>query len=222
MSKVLAIGDTHFKYHSPVALAHAFEAAKVYKPDIIIQVGDLYDMYSFSKFPKSAIISPFEEVKDSVALAAKFWKTLQKAAPKAECYQLMGNHDARIDKRIQEKMPEMAALFKGRSLLEFPGVETMESDRDFLEIDGVIYVHGWFSKSIDHAKYFNKPVVHGHRHRPCIETQGRLWSMDCGFLADEHSLPLSYGMSKLTHWSNALGLVEDGTPNLVLLGKQSK
>ena len=146
-----------------------------------------------------------------------FWKTIQEIVPKAKCFQILGNHDQRISKRIAEKLPELANLFKVSEWYNFEGVTTMKSDRDFLRLDGVVYVHGWLSKSLDHAKYFNAPVVHGHRHRPCIETEGPIWSMDCGLVADEQSLPMSYTQSKFTKWRMACGLVENGKPHLILL-----
>jgi hypothetical protein len=80
-----------------------------------------------------------------------------------------------------------------------------------------VYTHGYLSKSIDHAKHFGKPVVHGHLHRPGISTFGKLWTMDVGHIANENSLPLSYTQSKVTNWRMACGIVEDGHPRLILL-----
>ena len=150
-------------------------------------------------------------------MATKFWKDIARISPRSKKYQLIGNHDVRVSKRISEKLPELAELFNVIDLYSFKGVKVLKSDRDYLEIDGVVYCHGWLSKSLDHAKHFNKPTVHGHRHRPCIEVDGDLWSMDCGFMADETSLPLQYTMSKLTKWRMAYGIVENKSPRLVLL-----
>jgi hypothetical protein len=121
-------------------------------------------------------------------------------------------------KRITEKMPELCDFFSHKDLYKFEGVKVCQSDRDYIEIDGVVYVHGWLSKSLDHAKYFGKPCVHGHRHRPTIEyDRASLWSMDVGFMADEKSLPLQYTASKFSKWTMACGMVEDGKPRLILL-----
>lgn len=124
----------------------------------------------------------------------------------------------RLAKRILEKIPELELFFSGTEMYKFDGVQVMESDRDFLIIDGVVYCHGWLGKSIDHAKYFNKPTVHGHRHRPEIAIDNAwLWSMDVGFLADIQQLPLKYTPSKWSRWRIACGEVYDKKPELIFL-----
>lgn len=191
---------------------------KELKPDAVVQIGDLLDQYVFSKYSKNPKITPEQDILSGLKLAKKMWEDIQKLVPKAKCYQILGNHDMRMAKRISEKIPEIASVFGHSVMYTFPKVKTLQSDRDFLTLDGVVYCHGWLSKSIDHAKYFNKPAVHGHRHRPAIEVDGPLWSMDVGFMADESSLPLSYTTSKYSRWRMACGQVIDGKqPRLFFL-----
>lgn len=215
--KVFVIGDTHFPYHDKRSLKRILSEIKKEKPDAIVQIGDLLDQYVFSKYPRSTKISVSHDIRKGLRYATEFWKAVRKAAPKAKCYQILGNHDLRMAKRISEKLPELGEIFTHKDLYKFEGVKVMKSDRDYLELDGVVYVHGYLSKSIDHAKHFNKPVVHGHRHRPCIEVEGKLWSMDVGFVADEKQLPLQYTQTKLTKWKKAYGIVENKQPILKFL-----
>jgi len=215
--KVFVIPDTHFPFHNEDALKAILDLIKKEKPTHVVQIGDLLDQYVFSRYSRTPSITPKEDVTYGLAVAARMWKDIKKIVPRAKCYQILGNHDIRLCKRISEKLPELADFFNVKDLYKFDGVKVLESDRDFLEIDGVIYVHGWLSKSLDHAKHFNKPTVHGHRHRPCIDVEGQLWSMDVGFIADEQSVPLNYTMSKLTKWRMACGLVDDRQPRLFLL-----
>jgi len=218
MNKVVIISDTHFPFHHKESLKKVLKLIKKEKPTHVIQIGDLLDQYALSKYARSYDIeTPKTELSRGREEAEAMWKGIQKIVPKAECIQLLGNHDVRGQKRLLEKLPEMESLVDIAGLYKFKKVRTLKSDRDFVEIDGVIYVHGWLSKSLDHAKHFNKPTVHGHRHRPALETQGGLWSMDVGYLGDESELPFSYTMSKLTNWTLAVGVVENGKPRLVLL-----
>lgn len=218
MTKVLVVSDTHIPFQNKKALAKVIEIARKERPTHIVQIGDLLDQYVFSRYSRSHdLLTPEDEVKKATKQATAMWAALQKASPKAKCFQLLGNHDIRVNKRIAERLPELQSLVKTLGLYEFKGVKVLGSDRDYLELGGVVYCHGWLSKSLDHAKHFNRPTVHGHRHRPAIETQGRLWSMDVGFLGDEKQLPFSYTMSKLTSWRMAVGIVEDGQPRLILL-----
>lgn len=215
---VLVIGDTHFPFHNEAAYKNLLKVAKEVKPTHIVQIGDLLDQYVFSKYTRSFDITPGDDIDHGLGVAVRMWADMQLIAPKAKCYQLVGNHDIRISKRISEKLPELSNYFSFKNLYKFNDVKVMESDRDFLEIDGVMYVHGWMSKSIDHAKYFNKPTVHGHRHRPCIEFDRRdLWSMDVGFMADEKSLPLQYTANRFSKWTVSCGVVEDKQPRIILL-----
>lgn len=215
--KVFCIPDTHFPYHNKEALKAIISMIKKEKPTHVVHLGDLLDQYVFSKYTRKMGITPEKDIKDGLKAAQNMWKAVKKAAPRAKCYQILGNHDVRLSKRISERLPELEPFFGVSQLYQFKGVTVLSSDRDYLEIGGVIYIHGWLSKSIDHAKHFNKPTVHGHRHRPCIEVDGNIWSMDCGFIADEKSVPLNYTMSKLTKWRMACGIVENKKPRLILL-----
>lgn len=220
--RVFIWGDTHFPFHHEASYQSNLRAIKTLQPHAVVQIGDLKDKYVFSNYPRNtSFISPEEEVKAASYWSVRFWKEVQQAMPKAKCYQVLGNHDMRIAKRIAEKFPELEAVYSLTNEYKFKGVETLPSDQAFLELDGVIYCHGWLSESIDHAKYFNKPCVHGHRHRPGIYTFGaKLWSMDVGYIADKAQLPLQYTQSTMKHWRRASGIVEARHPQLILLGDE--
>lgn len=216
--KVFVIPDLHFPYTNKKVLKKVINLIKQEKPTHVIQLGDILDQYSFSKFSRSLnLTTPKKEIKRGLGMARQFWKDIQKAAPKAKYLQLLGNHDIRIQKRIAERLPELESLFDLQNLYDFKGVKVSKSDRDHLMIDGVIYTHGHYSKSIDHAKYYLKPTVHGHLHRAGLSTFGDLWSMDVGHLADEKSLPLSYTASKTSRWHMAVAVVENSNPRLILI-----
>lgn len=216
MSKVFIISDAHFPFHSKAAYKHMLAELKKAKPTHVVQIGDLLDQYVFSRYSRSLEITPSNEITLGIRYAEQMWAEIRRCAPKAKCVQVLGNHDVRMKKRIGDRLPELEMM--AADLYSFKGVATLHSDRDYVEIDGVVYVHGWLSKSIDHAKHFNKPVVHGHRHRPAIEVdRPGLWSMDVGFMADEKAVPLNYTMNKLTKWTLACGVVENGQPRLIFL-----
>lgn len=218
MSKVFVIGDLHLPFASKKALKKVYAAIKREKPDVVIQIGDVLDQYSFSKYARSLNLStPKQEFNKGIKQAKEFWATIHKLAPKAKKIQLLGNHDMRIRKKMLAQFPEMESLYDFREHYNFPHVETMKSDRDYIKIDGVVYCHGWYSKSIKHSHHFNSPVVHGHLHRPGVTTEGRIWSMDVGYLADPRQLPLQYSPSKYSNWHHAYGVVDNGTPLLFLL-----
>jgi predicted phosphodiesterase len=216
--KVFVISDTHFPFHSKSGYRKMLEALEKEQPDVVVQIGDLLDQYVFSKYTRSPNISLEQDLVKGLAKAQQMWATIQHLVPGVECYQLLGNHDVRMAKRIAEKLPELGDLISTSDIYAFENVTLLPSDREYLLLDGVVYTHGHLSKSIDHAKHFNKPTVHGHRHRPTIEfDSAKLWSMDVGYMADSKSLPLSYTQTRLSKWTMACGVVENGKPRLIIL-----
>ena len=218
MAKVFVISDTHFPFHNRKALKKVIELIKKEQPTHVIQIGDLLDQYAFSKYSKTLDINPKDELSLARYYAIEMWRAVQSAVPKAKCIQLIGNHDVRMAKRIAERLPELSSIVDPMKLYRFKGVKLVASDRSYVDIQGVRYLHGYLSKSLDHATKQGKSVVHGHRHRPCIETGGKgIWSMDVGFLGNERLLPFQYTQSKTTNWTVAVGIVEEAKPRLILL-----
>jgi predicted phosphodiesterase len=216
-TKVFVISDVHLPFHNNHALQKVYKLIEKEQPTHVVQIGDLVDQYAFSNYPKSMKVPP-KDTEKGLKQAQEMWKKIHTLVPKAKLYQLLGNHDMRMSKRISEKLPALAPFFDLKKMYTFDNVKTMETDRSFLQIDGVIYVHGWFSKSEDHSKYFNKPCVHGHRHKPTIVyTSSNLWSMDVGYMADGKSLPLSYTASDYSKWTLACGIVENRVPRIIKL-----
>lgn len=226
-AKVMVVGDTHFPFADEGAIAQVIAAIKREQPTHVVQIGDLYDQYSFSRFSRSFdIMTPKDEVAKARKQAEAFWRAVQSAAPKAKCHQLLGNHDVRVTKKILDKIPEFESLgSKVRDdLYTFKNVETLHDVRDWIEIDGVIYTHGWYSTLGQHMTYFGKSVVHGHTHRAGIAYQRRgagfIFELDVGHLADETTVPLQYSASKLSRWFKTISIIEDGQPRLVIINNK--
>lgn len=223
----LIIGDVHAPYTDTAALKQIIVQAGRLKPTFIVQMGDLYDQYAFSKYPKSPNHdTPVKESERGRLLAEWMWASLRKAAPKAKCYQLLGNHDVRMSKRIAEKVPELNGMI-GQYALEpflFDGVETSGSDRDALElvINGapVVFHHGWLSKPGDHAKYFARNTVIGHSHSPHTlfhrHHRGAIWELNAGYVGNPDSHVFKYG-SPMHKWTRAYATIDKHGPRVVQL-----
>lgn len=220
--KVLCIPDTHSPWVNEDVILAVYKALETEKFDVVMQMGDLYDLYSYSKFARSHdLCTPKEEIEMGYNWALNFWKNIRKRAPRARLVQLKGNHDDRLMKRAFERWPEAASIISRaeHSLYSFPNVETVPDSRDGLEIEGVVYLHGYLTKIGDHAKYLLKPVVHGHTHRGgtiFMKLGGRIiWELDCGFAADQSQAPLQYGPTKTTLWTEGYGIVDPKGPRFI-------
>lgn len=223
MGRVLAIPDLHFPFHDQDALSLVYAYIEKLHPTVVVQLGDIYDMYAFSKFPRSQdIMTPKEELAEGRLAAEAMWRNVRKSSSKTtRMIQLFGNHDVRPMLRIQEKYPEIASLMDLNHLWSFPDVETVVDDRCKFEIDGVIYTHGFRSKLGDHMKYLGKSVIRGHSHRAGLvflnQWQDTLFEMECGYLADDKTEPLKYTHTQQTQWIKALGWVDEFGPRLIPL-----
>lgn len=192
------------------------------KPDVVIQLGDAYDMYSYSKFARSHdICTPKEELQEARQGILGLWDYIHKIAPSARLMQMSGNHEARIMKRVLDRFPEIASILNTEDIFKVPNVETYFDHTGHITIEGVVYTHGFLTKLGDHCKHFGCPVVHGHTHRGGTifykTLQGVNWELDCGFLADESQVPLQYGAIKHTMWTLGYGIVDKWGPRFIPL-----
>jgi predicted phosphodiesterase len=220
LRKVLVIGDTHFPFCNMDSLSLVYAIAEALQPDVIIQMGDLYDMFAHSKFPRTSLtFDPGEEIQVGREQAEQMWATLSKVCPKASLYQLLGNHDIRPLKRIIESYPEGEVFFDIHKWYEFPRVQLQKDYRDPLVLDGVFYTHGWSSRKGFHRDYFQANTVTGHTHRGYVDPRplnGKvIWELNAGFLGDPTSKALSYTQSRVTQWTPGVGWIDDLGPRFI-------
>ncbi len=218
----MILGDLHAPFHCRRVVAKAIELIKRIKPKVVVQVGDLLDFYAFSRYPRSLnLLTPQQEIKSGRRVAEDLWEDVQAAAgKKVECFQLMGNHDSRLAKRIAEALPEVEGMVP-KGLWTFDGVTTIESEREELILDGVVYMHG-YRKHGDHVKYNLMSTVHGHHHTGGVVflpvKNKILFELDAGYLANFKSPAMSYGMqSRVTKWTHGVGVIDADGPRFVPL-----
>lgn len=217
MAKVCAVPDLHSPYSNLESLTLLYTEIERHKPDIVIQLGDALDMYSFSKFPKSQNVhTPKQEISEGKALLEEFWKIIHKLVPKAKKYMLVGNHEERLPKRVLERLPEFESLFSLKNLLTFKNVETVTEPE--IEIDGICYFHGFYTKPYQHLRYYQRSCVFGHTHNAWvlwekpIFSKKPLFEMSTGYLADDSMIPIQYTATKKNRWSKGYGIIDDGIP----------
>lgn len=211
---ILCWPDSHYPFVNKEAEEKMIKFAAENKPQYIVQVGDLLDCYSASKFPRSQnIYTPKEEERLGIEMAQSAWKRLRESCPNAKCYQLMGNHDVRMLKRTLESLPIAEHWIEKyfRELFSFEGVETIFDTREELEIDGILFTHG-FLASGTHKDFYLKNVIHGHDHKLYVHHRRisgqNIFEMSCGFIGDIDSKALSYTSSKLANFQLGFGWVD--------------
>lgn len=220
--KIIVLGDVHFPFQHGKALAHAMQIIEKEKPDIVVQIGDLYDQYSASKFPRSLnLYTPKAEFELAREGGIKMWADVHAAAPKAECFQLTGNHDVRAAKRIMEAWPAGEHLIEPvmRQLFTFDGVKTIYDPTEELQIGSILFIHGYLGQLGAHRDYNQSNVVCGHTHRGSVAyraiAEKTLWELNVGLLGDPYSKALSYRPQKIHNWTLGIGIIDSYGPRFV-------
>lgn len=216
----LVIPDTHFPFVHVATLEKLIAFAETIKPDRIVQIGDLFDNLSHGKFPRSHnIFTPKEEMNEAHRMASEMWTRLRKASPKAECFQILGNHDIRPMRRILESYPEAELFLDFSKWFQFEGVKLQEDSREELILDGVAYLHGYKTQLGQHRDHMLRSCVTGHSHQGGVayrNINGQvLWELNAGLLGDPESKGLSYTPQRITRWTLGWGFVDEHGPRFI-------
>lgn len=170
--RVLFLSDVHVPFHHPEVLRRVFEE----RADILLLGGDFLDEYSVSRFRKERHISLEHELRDGaqlmVALAEHFPHVVS----------VMGNHDQRLWKMVQDALPrEAAEVVQGSTNLIAKVAEGLSNvtilNGWWCQLGRVIFCHRErYRKNVglaidDGIEYFLRlgvnfeAVVTGHLHR---------------------------------------------------------
>jgi hypothetical protein len=200
-----------------------YEFVSRQQPEIVIINGDAWDMYCHSKYPRSLnLYNPRDEQELSRKANEVFWQEIQRRAPRAKCYQMLGNHDARPLKKVLEAYPEAETWVEEmlKKMFTFENVTTIHDPRQELMLPGNIMVHhGYRSKLGDHASYslYNCIVGHTHVGGAVFRTmRGTVrWELNSGVAGDPESKALSYTPQKITNWTPGFGWVDEYGPRFI-------
>lgn len=227
--KILVLGDLHFPWANVDALCAVYLYIKQNPQiDTVIQVGDLYDLYSWAKFPRShCLYDPQTEIKIAREMASEMWATIRSLLPHARCVQLLGNHDIRPIKRAMELAPELEPFLEFKKFFEFEGVQLIEDPREPLELGGVLFMHGYLSGLGAHARKFLRSVVCGHTHKGGVVTVAmssadnrepqNIFELNAGYLGNALSRPMSYTPVRINEWTLGFGYIDEWGPRFISL-----
>jgi hypothetical protein len=215
------IGDMHEPFAHSAAKRFALEVIRELKPKRAVQVGDVRDMFSWQKYPRSHnVFLPKEEIELGTAAIGAFWKDVQEASPGIECFQLFGNHDIRPYSRVLEAFPALESLIDLRPLYRFPGVQLIEDPRQELQLDGVFFHHGYMTKAGANRDFMNVCTAVGHSHRAgaffrTIWGGHQIWELNAGTLGDPKGKGLTYTPQRHTQQTLGLGWIDRLGPRFI-------
>jgi hypothetical protein len=221
----LIIPDTHFPFVNHRVLDAIYAFADKYKPEHVIQIGDLYDLYSHGRFPRSHnVYMPKEEEELGRKGAEAMWAEINRIVPKARKTQVKGNHDLRPLKQTLAVLPSLEHVVSKYldELMTFPGVDLVIDPRQELIIEGVAYIHGHYSRLGQHRDFMLMNAVRGHDHMGGVSFKRfrgqTFWELTCGLAGDPESKALSYTPQRMTHWCPGFGFIDEYGPRFIPVG----
>ncbi len=214
---IVAIGDVHFPWANMECLHWIYGLIKELQPDLVVQIGDLYEFAFLSNYPKFMHESPATEWFRARKSAETMWKEIQRRVPKATCYQLQGNHESRLVKRLMEKLPSVQPFVDLERPFQFPGVRSQGSEnQEVILDDNLVLMHGYLSVPGQHATQNGMNTVKGHSHVGYVaytRTKQKKWELDCGFVGDPKAECFKYRpQTRLSPWTNGVGIILDDVP----------
>jgi predicted phosphodiesterase len=204
----LLIGsDAHYEINTVTTAHLAFvELARKLQPDVIVMNGDLLDGSSISRHAPLG----WEErptVEQELNAVRQRLTEIEKAAPSADRFWTMGNHDARFDMRLADLLPQFKGV-QGFTLKDhFAAWKFCVS----LWIDGAerpIVVKHRYNGGI-HAGYNNAlksgvTMCTGHTHamecKSWTDYTGHRYGIQCGTMADPNQTTFDYAEDGPKNW----------------------
>lgn len=107
-ARILIVSDIHVPYHDPDAIRAAIAFGRDRGPlSHVLVNGDLLDAYHLSRFEKDPKARRFsQEIDDAVQILKIFARVFGGAKVVVK----LGNHEARFEKYVRERAPELADL----------------------------------------------------------------------------------------------------------------
>lgn len=213
----MVLGDTHLPWINWQAIEHAADHARSYKPDCIVQVGDLIDGYNWSMY-KKAIDSPNAAAEwDQTELAVnnlrnKFKKDIQ-------WHILEGNHCRRYMMRATEVNIPRKLIRSLDEIFPYDNFKWHVEPRP-LVLDGVSFIHGdeMAGNAWQKAQRMGQNLCQGHDHLGYLQYiqtfKHRIFGMSVGTLMDTESIVGRYAAKNCMRSWIGHATITDGVPQL--------
>lgn len=180
--RVLGFGDVHWTDRDPAAVALVETAARYFKPDIIVDGGDLLNCDAFARHPMHVLsCDDGYDYMETELLPAWEWSRKMESLATRGMIQLAGNHDewferwmvngSRREKAFRSLRPAVKMREGRRPSHRYIPYSNQHGDRrsGVKLCPWLIVIHGWASNKFaaDRHLQMAKPysVIYHHTHR---------------------------------------------------------
>ena len=214
--RVLVISDLHIPYHHKDSFRFLEEVKKQFKPDTVINIGDLLDFHAISFHEHNPDLP---SIGDELTVAKSYIKELESIFPAVT--EIHSNHSSLVYRRAIKY--GMSAQFL-KPYGEFLGTKKWQWVDDMtLKLSNgkkVYFTHGKSADILKVSQTMGMSAVQGHYHTKfCISYWANpddlYWGMNVGCLINQKSMAFSYAKNFNTRFVLGCGIILNGVPRLL-------
>ena len=206
----------HVPYHHKDSIEFLKEIKKEYKPDTIINIGDLLDFHAISMHEHNPdLFSAGHELKE----AKKYIKQLEDIFPKM--VEVDSNHSSLVYRRALKFGMSKEFL---KNYGDFLGTKKWEwvDDLALTLSNGkrCFFTHGRSADVLKVSQTMGMSAVQGHYHTKFLiqwwaNPNNLFFAMNVGCLINQKSMAFSYAKNFKTRFIIGCGIIIDGVPRLL-------
>jgi len=214
--RILVISDLHIPYHHKDSFAFLREIKKLYKPDFVVNIGDLLDFHAISMHDHNPdLYSAGDELKQSRI----YIKELETIFP--EVTEVDSNHSSLVFRR---------ALKYGMSKEFLKGYGDFLGTKKWKWVDDLtltmsnkqrcFFTHGRSADVLKVSQTMGMSAVQGHYHTKFVisywaNPDNLFFGMNVGCLINQKSMAFSYAKNFKTRFILGCGMIVEGIPRLM-------
>jgi len=214
--RILVISDLHIPYHHKDSFAFLREIKKLYKPDFVVNIGDLLDFHAISMHDHNPdLYSAGDELKQSRI----YIKELETIFP--EVTEVDSNHSSLVFRR---------ALKYGMSKEFLKGYGDFLGTKKWKWVDDLtltmsnkqrcFFTHGRSADILKVSQTMGMSAVQGHYHTKFVisywaNPDNLFFGMNVGCLINQKSMAFSYAKNFKTRFILGCGMIVEGIPRLM-------
>ena len=214
--RILVISDMHIPYHHKDSFAFLKEIKKQYKPDFIVNIGDLLDFHAISMHSHNPDLP---SAGDELRLAKEYIKELESVFP--NMIEVESNHSSMVYRRALKYGMSTEFL---KSYGDFLGTKKWEWTDDLtLEMSNkqkCFFTHGRATDVLKVSQTMGMSAVQGHYHTKFLiqwwaNPDNLYFAMNVGCLINQKSMAFGYAKNFKTRFIVGCGIIIDGVPRLL-------
>src|SRR5574338_42162 len=244
--KWMLSSDQQIPYHDPRARELWFKVMKWFKPDVVDYLGDTSDQFCFASYQEGLTteflnqLSAEDRVEGYLSKVIgeekdtkEFYAQTRKMRPDAEIFCALGNHDIRVFKYTDKKLPDILEQVTPEALWDFKnlGIEYIHYDDIPKHRFGDIFVHHGICALAESGASIKSDMnslgvsfIRGHSHRLAAYYKSyelrkeTLRGYEIGHMCKVDSPGFKY--SQVHNWQQgfAIAHIENGTwPHIQLI-----